>query len=334
MPHFRNEQSVFLFDLFDDRRRIWNRDGKLPVARRRAHLRAETARLGILSYGSEQTQAKLGQCTLADLRRIHTYAAGGVYGSVNLRRERTDGKGRLTDPFDSSYSAPIRPGDHTLDMDFRPYNVHHKIDRLATAATYFFFEDAGSTIDALNDARRAEQELPDVLIGSTNRTFAKLLVKKTDLRLYGARVEADGRVFEFGGQKAADILQGHEDKTLKEASASVELHLFTRTEDFLGDENRQLYAGYAASLRDRLAAPGETPDETEARLRAEAIAMCLQTMRPTDIFRLSRYAYRRDLRNPTIVSDSPQTESLWEIASWQPQVGIRDFVPANYYYNA
>jgi len=304
------------------------------VARRRVHLRAEMAKLGIFSYGSGRTQDRLGQCSLAGLRRIHTYAAGGVYGSINLRRERANGSGKLTDSLDPSYEATIHPGSHTLDIDFRPYNVHRKIDRLATAATYFFFKDMGSMMDALNDARRAGQELPDVVIGSTRPALTKLLIHKAGLHACGARVELDGQVFEFSGQKAAGILQGDEGEILRQASAGVDMHLFARTEDFLSDENRQRYAGYATFLQDRLAAPAEMPDETEARLRTEAIALCLQAMRPTDIFRLSRHTSRQDLLRAPITDDSPHAQAWQEIASWQPQVAAHEFVPANYYYNA
>lgn len=318
------------YSSIDDRRPFWARSGKLPVAHRRANLRLELARHDILRYGSADVTKKLGDCSLAELRNIHTYAAGGVQGSVNVRLEEASGSGTLKNAYNAAHTATIAKGEPYLSLDFRPYNIHHKNER-GTAATYFLFQDLGLTIDAL----RTNRELPRLIASSTNRAMARLAVRRAGFTLYGARVETGGRVFEFEQQTAAKILEGKEDELLQAAGAEVELNAFMSTEEFLSERNRADYAEKAARLQKRLALVDESseqreaPEQTEARLRTDAIQMCLTEMRATDALRLARYSYRRDLIE---MPDNPVLSvAQRQIAEWQPQIGPNGFVLPDYY---
>jgi hypothetical protein len=290
-------------------------------------LRAALAEHGILNYSSPEVAEKLGKCSLAELRRIHTYTSGGTVGALNMRLERATGNGPLVDAQGSRYAAPIRNGDTYLDLDFRPFNVHHKIGELATTAVYFLFTDMGRAIDAVNNSDAA---FPPVVTGSTNLTMAKLLTKRLGYRPFGARVSFDDQVYEVGGQQASGIATGAAQKTLAAAQADAELHVFMRTEDFFGDEYRALCANGAATTESRLIQPGESPEGLESRLRAVAIDVSLQAMQSTDVFRLSRYTTRRDLVHAEITDISAIADARREIASW-PQIQPDQFVPPDYY---
>jgi hypothetical protein len=313
------------YESVDDRRPIWARNGKLPVAHRRASLRLELAKHRILAYKSPEVTRKLGSCSLAELRRIHTYAAGGVQGSVNVRLEQASGSGTLVDAHGKKPPANIRKGEPFFSLDFRPYNIHHKNER-GTAATYFLFQDLGLAIDALNvkDAKH-----PELIVSSTNATMARLAIGKAGFALHGARVETGNHVFEFGEQVAANILEGRQNEVLQAAHAEVELHAFKTTEDFLSQRTREDYARKAEFLQNRLALPGESPGQTEARLRTEAIQLCLTEMQATDALRLARYTYRRDLVEPA--DNAVLATAQQQIAAWQPQAGPEDFVLPDYY---
>ena len=323
MPYFQFGQK----EPFDDRRPVWNQSGKLPVARRRVMLRAALAEHGILNYSSPEVAEKLGQCSLAELRRIHTYTSGGTVGAMNMRLERASGNGPLVDARDSRYTAPLQKGDTYLDLDFRPFNVHHKIGDLATAGVYFLFTDMGRAIDAVNDSGAA---VPPVVTGSTNRTMAKILTRRLGYHPFGARVTFDDQVYEVGGQQAGGITTGAAQETLAAAQADAELHVFMRTEDFFGDEHRALCVAGVATTQSRLMQPGESPEALEVRLRATAIDVSLQAMHPTDLFRLSRHTTRRDLVHTEITGVSAAADARREIASW-PQIQPDQFVPPDYY---
>lgn len=315
------------YDTIDDRRPPWARNGKLPVAHRRASLRLELAKHGILAYKSPKVAQKLGSCSLAELRRMHTHAAGGVQGSVNVRLEEASGGGTLTDAYNPAHTATISTGEPYLSLDFRPYNVHHKIETRATPATYFLFQDLGLAIDALSAMNAAER--PKLIASATNRALARLAVSHAGFALYGARVLTGDRMFEFGERPAANILERKEDDLLQAAGAEVELNAFMTTDDFLSEHTRTNYANEAARLQKRLALPHESPGQTEARLRIDAIQLSLTEMHAADPLRLARYSYRRDL---TQASDNTTLSAAQQqIAAWQPQVAPDGFVLPDYY---
>lgn len=309
----------------DDRRPAWARDGKLPVAYRRLNLRLELARHGIASYKSPDVSKKLGDCSLTELRKIHANAVGGVQGSVNARLEEASGDGTLVDAHNATRTASIAKGESFLSLDFRPYNMHHDNGH-STAATYFLFKDLGLAIDALRDSGA---ENPKLIATSTNRTMARLAVRRAGFALYGARVESGNHLFEFGEQPAARIIAGGEDSVLQAAGADIELNIFMNTSDFLSEDTRTDYAQKAAFIQERLALPSESPDQTEARLRAEAIQLSLLEMRATDALRLARHSYRRDIIEPA--GNISFTPAQQQIAAWQPRIEPEGFVLPDYY---
>jgi hypothetical protein len=322
---FTIQRNAERYNSIDDRRPVWARNGKLPVAYRRANLRLELAKHGILAYRSPEVTKKLGNCSLAELRRIHTYAAGGVQGSVNVRLEEASDSGTLTNAYDTAHTATIARGEPFLSLDFRPYNVHHKNEH-GTAATYFLFQDLGLTIDAL---RAKDTNPPELIVSSTNRAMARLAVRRAGFALHGARIETGNRVFEFSEQTAVKILNREDDDLLQAAGAEVELNAFMTTDDFLSERNRTDYANKATLLQKRLAMPNESLEQTEARLRTDAIRMCLVEMRATDALRLARYPYRRDLIEP--LGDTVLSGAQQQIATWQPQIEPDGFVLPDYY---